>query len=199
MNGTTYCICNCTTLHVCYLVSSYDIVEMACLDLVCSHLFAVSAVFSRVAGSYDLMNDAMSVGLHRLWKDWFVQLLAPPPGSRVLDVAGGTGDIALRLVEYSSQVGGEEGVEVTVVDASSEMLQEGIGKPGSDREKIVANIACGSLIVWSRFHKVKLIQLSTGISWVHGDALALPFPNNSFDAYTIAFGMRNVPNYMQVK
>ena len=139
--------------------------------------FAVGAVFSRVAGSYDLMNDAMSVGFHRLWKDWFVQVLAPPPGSRVLDVAGGTGDIALRLVEYTSQEGGEEGVEVTVVDASSEMLQEGSRKPGSDREKLIVPnfVSCGnSLIVCPVFYNNKSLHNFQGY---HGfKVMHLHFP-----------------------
>ena len=97
----------------------------------------VQGVFRQVAGYYDQMNDVMSFGLHRLWKDWFVQQLAPPPGSRVLDVAGGTGDVAFRLAEYMGR-GGEMKmggrVEVTVVDTSAEMLQEGMKKPGSSRK-----------------------------------------------------------------
>ena len=106
-------------------------------------------VFQKVAGYYDQMNDVMSFGLHRLWKDWFVRQLAPPPGARILDVAGGTGDVALRMAAYTGP-GGEErgggerggvgesgggergGVKVTVLDISSEMLQEGMKKPGSE-------------------------------------------------------------------
>ena len=98
----------------------------------------MEGVFQKVAGYYDQMNDVMSFGLHRLWKDWFVKQLAIPPGARILDVAGGTGDVALRMAAYTGP-GGEDGrgrerggVEVTVLDISSEMLREGMKKQGSE-------------------------------------------------------------------
>jgi 2-methoxy-6-polyprenyl-1,4-benzoquinol methylase len=132
----------------------------------------VQAVFSSVAKSYDIMNDVMSLGLHRLWKDYFVHKLAPPPGSKILDVAGGTGDIGVRIADYRDErhdeVGGDLVTEVTVLDANPDMLLEGSAK-------------------WDR----------TNMSWIHGDAQALPFPNACFDGYTIAFGIRNVANIEQ--
>jgi len=118
----------------------------------------VGAIFSSVAGRYDLMNDAMSGGMHRLWKDRFVRRVKPRAGEDILDMAGGTGDIAFRLAK--------SGAHVTVADINQDMLDIGIGraaKRGEDR------------LVWSR-----------------QDAEALALPDRSFDAYTIAFGIRNV-------
>ena len=97
----------------------------------------VGAVFSGVAKKYDVMNDAMSGGMHRLWKDRFVRRVKPQPGEAVLDMAGGTGDIAFRLAE--------RGAEVTVADINQEMLDVGIEralKRGIDKDD-------GGL-VWSR-------------------------------------------------
>jgi demethylmenaquinone methyltransferase/2-methoxy-6-polyprenyl-1,4-benzoquinol methylase len=122
----------------------------------------VHGVFSSVARRYDLMNDAMSLGVHRLWKDAMLDWLAPRRGIRALDVAGGTGDIAFRLLR---RVKGD--AEVTVLDLTEAMLVEGrrraAAEPFADR-----------------------------LGWVAGDAMALPFRDASFDAYTIAFGIRNV-------
>lgn len=127
----------------------------------------VDRVFARVAGRYDLMNDLMSGGLHRLWKDATVTWLNPPTGARafhVLDVAGGTGDIALRVLEA-----GGTGTRVTVFDINPNMLQAGARKA----EKA------------GRGDRVRLVQ---------GNGEALPFADKSFDAYTIAFGIRNIPD-----
>ncbi|MEM7498710.1 MAG: bifunctional demethylmenaquinone methyltransferase/2-methoxy-6-polyprenyl-1,4-benzoquinol methylase UbiE [Pseudomonadota bacterium] len=121
----------------------------------------VHGVFSSVAARYDLMNDLMSGGVHRLWKDAMVNWLAPKPGWQVLDVAGGTGDIAFRVAEAMRGAG-----HVTVCDLTEAMLEEGR----------------------ARAEKRGL----PGLDWVVGDAMALPFPARSFDAYTIAFGIRNV-------
>ena len=118
----------------------------------------VGAVFSSVAARYDLMNDAMSGGMHRLWKDRFVRRVKPQPGEAILDMAGGTGDIAFRLAE--------SGAEVTVADINQDMLDIGLGravKRGLDT------------LVWSR-----------------QNAESLAYPDRTFDAYTIAFGIRNV-------
>ena len=122
----------------------------------------VRHLFDRVAGRYDLMNDLMSGGVHRLWKREMVAWLAPHPGMAVLDVAGGTGDIARRVWEAMEGEG-----RVIVCDASERMVDEG-------RER-----------TWNS-------GLIGGIEWLVGDAEALPLPARSVDAYTIAFGIRNV-------
>jgi len=122
----------------------------------------VGAVFSNVARKYDLMNDAMSGGMHRLWKDQFVRRVKPRAGQAILDMAGGTGDIAFRLADA--------GAEVTVADINQEMLDVGAER-AMDRK--VASER-GSL-VWSR-----------------QNAESLDYVDRQFDAYTIAFGIRNV-------
>ncbi len=121
----------------------------------------VREVFSSVARHYDVMNDLMSGGVHRLWKDSMVEWLNPQPGWQVLDVAGGTGDIAARIRERARKKGGE--AEVIVCDINADMLNEG----------------------WNR-------GTDAGLTWVCGDAEALPIPDACMDAYTIAFGIRNV-------
>lgn len=123
----------------------------------------VGAVFSNVAAKYDVMNDAMSAGLHRLWKNTFVRRIKPQPGEAILDMAGGTGDIAFRLAE--------SGAEVTVADINQEMLDVGI-------ERAVARGI--DTLVWSR-----------------QNAERLTYPDRTFDAYTIAFGIRNVTHVDQ--
>jgi demethylmenaquinone methyltransferase / 2-methoxy-6-polyprenyl-1,4-benzoquinol methylase len=125
----------------------------------------VNGVFGNVAARYDLMNDLMSGGMHRLWKRAFVGMIRPSRhrAFRHLDVAGGTGDIAFRL----AAAGGPR-TEVTVADISEEMLRVG-------RQR-AAHTPAGERV-----------------SFVTGNAEDLPFPDNSFDGYTIAFGIRNVP------
>src|SRR5580704_17196367 len=124
----------------------------------------VREVFSSVAARYDLMNDLMSAGVHRIWKDAMVEWLGPRPGWKTLDVAGGTGDIAFRIVDMARSRGGE--AQVTVCDINAQMLGEGVRRAEEKGE--------------------------AAIEWVCGNAESLPFPDNSFDAYTIAFGIRNV-------
>jgi demethylmenaquinone methyltransferase/2-methoxy-6-polyprenyl-1,4-benzoquinol methylase len=124
----------------------------------------VREVFSSVAGKYDLMNDLMSAGVHRLWKDAMVEWLNPRPGWHVLDVAGGTGDIAFRIAEHARAHGGE--ARITVCDINKDMVGEGLRRGQAKGE--------------------------TAIEWLTGDAEALPIPDASMDAYTIAFGIRNV-------
>ncbi|WP_333795026.1 bifunctional demethylmenaquinone methyltransferase/2-methoxy-6-polyprenyl-1,4-benzoquinol methylase UbiE [Hyphomicrobium sp.] len=127
----------------------------------------VNAVFSSVASRYDLMNDLMSAGLHRLWKSEFVTMIGAPRARddrpfRLLDVAGGTGDIAIRYAERSGP-----NATAVLADISPEMLAEGRAKVASK-------------------------GLDTRITLAQGNAEALPFPDRTFDAYTIAFGIRNV-------
>ena len=118
----------------------------------------VSAVFANVAAKYDLMNDAMSGGMHRLWKDRFVRRVKPRAGEQILDMAGGTGDIAFRLAE--------PGASVTVADINPAMLEVGMDR--ATRRGI------------------------SGLVWTEANAETLAFPDRFFDAYTIAFGIRNV-------
>jgi demethylmenaquinone methyltransferase / 2-methoxy-6-polyprenyl-1,4-benzoquinol methylase len=126
----------------------------------------VNDVFHSVASRYDLMNDLMSAGLHRLWKDIMIDVLNPPKSDApfaLLDVAGGTGDIAFRAANTSGA-----GFRSTVCDINGDMLTVG-------RERAAKQ------------------HLDDRVSFVEGNAEALAFPDRSFDAYTIAFGIRNVP------
>ncbi|MDP9839360.1 demethylmenaquinone methyltransferase/2-methoxy-6-polyprenyl-1,4-benzoquinol methylase [Neorhizobium huautlense] len=125
----------------------------------------VNEVFHKVAKRYDVMNDVMSVGMHRIWKDAMINALNPrkDPDYRFLDVAGGTGDIAFRIVEAS-----DKQAKGTVLDINGSML--GVGAERAAKKKLADNL-----------------------TFVEANAEELPFENNSFDAYTIAFGIRNVP------
>jgi demethylmenaquinone methyltransferase/2-methoxy-6-polyprenyl-1,4-benzoquinol methylase len=126
----------------------------------------VNDVFHSVAQRYDLMNDLMSAGLHRVWKDLLINALNPPRSDApfaLLDVAGGTGDVAFRAAEAAGF-----GFKAAVCDINSDMLAVG-------RERAVAR------------------HLEHQVSFVEGNAEALAFPDRSFDATTIAFGIRNVP------
>jgi demethylmenaquinone methyltransferase/2-methoxy-6-polyprenyl-1,4-benzoquinol methylase len=118
----------------------------------------VGAVFSSVARRYDLMNDLMSGGLHRRWKDRFVARVKPRPGEHILDMAGGTGDVAFRMAR--------RGARITVADINPDMLE--VGKQRAAQRGI------------------------DGLAWQLEDAQGLSFADRSFDAYTIAFGIRNV-------
>ena len=122
----------------------------------------VGAVFSSVAKKYDVMNDAMSVGMHRLWKDRFVRRVKPRPGEAILDMAGGTGDIAFRMAAH--------GASVTVSDINQDMLDVGI----------------------ERALERGLSEDSGSLVWSRQNAEELSFGDRFFDAYTIAFGIRNV-------
>src|SRR5882757_9308578 len=125
----------------------------------------VNDVFHKVANRYDLMNDLMSAGLHRLWKDAMVTWLNPPKrsGWKVLDVAGGTGDIAFRIVDAS-----HGNAHATVLDINGSMLS--VGRDRAEKK-----------------------GLSGNTDFVEANAEELPFADSTFDAYTIAFGIRNVP------
>lgn len=127
----------------------------------------VRQVFERVSGRYDLMNDVMSLGAHRLWKAAMVDALDPRPGRRYLDVAGGTGDIAFRIYERLRRKWPDHTPDITVCDINPAMLA--VGRDRSvDRNYL------------------------EGILWTAGDAEKLPLPDQCMDAYTIAFGIRNV-------
>ena len=131
----------------------------------------VRGVFDRVAGRYDLMNDLMSAGVHRLWKDMTAARLNPQPGETIIDCAGGTGDIARRLAKLARRAKtrrakarrGAEDAEILIIDYNAEMIAAG-------RER----------------------GLEPEIRWTVGDAQRLPLPDKSADAYVIAFGIRNV-------
>ena len=136
-----------------------DTVSFGYEDIAASEKTArVGGVFTSVASKYDLMNDAMSGGMHRLWKDRFVRRVKPREGEQILDMAGGTGDIAFRLAASDASV--------TVADINPAMLEVGMeraAKRGID-----------------------------GLVWTEANAEVLTFPDRFFDAYTIAFGIRNV-------
>jgi len=121
----------------------------------------VRNLFTDVASKYDVMNDVMSVGIHRIWKEAMMDWLAPRAGQQLLDVAGGTGDVAFKFLKRAGQG------HATVCDLTESMLVEG-------RKRAEA------------------AKLAHSLDWVVGDAMALPFENNSFDVYTISFGIRNV-------
>ena len=124
----------------------------------------VRAVFDSVAERYDLMNDLMSGGIHRWWKAEMVRRLGPRAGQRLIDVAGGTGDIARRALPRLDPA---QGGSAVVCDANRQMLEVGRARALDD-------------------------GILAGIEWLCGDAEALPFADRSFDLYTIAFGLRNV-------
>jgi demethylmenaquinone methyltransferase/2-methoxy-6-polyprenyl-1,4-benzoquinol methylase len=121
----------------------------------------VRGLFSDVANKYDIMNDVMSVGIHRIWKEAMMDWLAPRAGQKLLDVAGGTGDVSFKFLKRAGQG------HATVCDLTEGMMIEG-------RKRAEA------------------AQLPDQLDWVVGDAMALPFEDNSFDVYTISFGIRNV-------
>ena len=121
----------------------------------------VQGVFTSVANKYDVMNDVMSMGIHRIWKEAMMDWLAPRLGQKLLDVAGGTGDISFKFLKRAGSG------HATVLDITEKMLTEG-------RKRAEAN------------------EMLDSLDWVVGDAMALPFADNSFDVYTISFGIRNV-------
>jgi demethylmenaquinone methyltransferase/2-methoxy-6-polyprenyl-1,4-benzoquinol methylase len=121
----------------------------------------VRSLFSDVANKYDIMNDVMSVGIHRIWKEAMMDWLAPRAGQKLLDVAGGTGDVSFKFLKRAGYG------HATVCDLTEGMLIEGRKRAEAD-------------------------AMADSLDWVVGDAMALPFEDNTFDVYTISFGIRNV-------
>ena len=121
----------------------------------------VRDLFNDVANKYDVMNDVMSLGIHRLWKEALMDWLAPRAGQKLLDVAGGTGDVSFKFLKRAGHG------HATVCDLTEGMLNEG-------RKRAEA------------------AAMQDSLDWVVGDAMDLPFENNTFDVYTISFGIRNV-------
>ncbi|XP_058117449.1 2-methoxy-6-polyprenyl-1,4-benzoquinol methylase, mitochondrial [Anopheles ziemanni] len=139
----------------------------------------VHKVFEEVAASYDLMNDAMSMGVHRVWKDIFMERLGPVGnGIRLLDMAGGTGDISFRYMKYLQSLPSKDRASshVTVCDINQNMLDVG----------------------QKRWEKLNLQTAGDSIDWVCADAEKLPFDDNTYTVYTIAFGIRNCTHIDQV-
>lgn len=132
-------------------------------------------MFENVASSYDKMNDVMSFGIHRLWKDRLVRVLNPPAGTKLLDVAGGTGDIAFRFLNHVK---------------STKLPQSKVKSGSTDSHVTVCDINKAMLDVGQK--RAQTFHHSSGISWIQGNAEELPLSSGSFDAYTIAFGIRNV-------
>lgn len=127
----------------------------------------VRGVFDRSARRYDLMNDVMSLGIHRVWKDITITRARPRPGERLIDVAGGTGDLARAFIERSKRPGQQPATAI-VADINEEMLQAGIRRGNAD-----------------------------GIEWAVANAECLPFDGKSADCVMIGFGIRNVTDRMQ--
>lgn len=153
-------------------------------------------VFESVAKKYDIMNDSMSLGIHRLWKDWLVRHMNPTPGTQLLDVAGGTGDVAFRFINYiraqkeksyRNKLDNQQNPSWTDISQSYSQEHED-SLMGS--KAVICDINKEMLKVG----KEKALQLgySEELSWVAGDAEELPFADEKFDLYTIAFGIRNV-------
>lgn len=128
----------------------------------------VKGVFKSVASNYDFMNDIMSLRVHRQWKNLMMDWLAPRSSQRLLDVAGGTGDIAFR---FMARANGE--AKATILDMTDSMLVEGQKRP-------------------------EAVKYFNRLEWVCGDAMSLPFEDETFDVYTISFGIRNVTSIKDV-
>jgi demethylmenaquinone methyltransferase/2-methoxy-6-polyprenyl-1,4-benzoquinol methylase len=124
----------------------------------------VKKIFENVSGRYDLMNDFMSLGIHRVWKKSMLDWLAPRRGQSLIDVAGGTGDIAFNFIKRA-----KTGANATILDLTESMMLEG-------KKKTID------------------LPEESQINWVCGDAMRMPFSDSTFDVYTISFGIRNVTN-----
>jgi 2-methoxy-6-polyprenyl-1,4-benzoquinol methylase len=175
-------------------------------------LALVGGVFSSVASSYDVMNDAMSLGVHRLWKDHFVKQLNPRGGINCLDVAGGTGDIANRILDHARTKHGDRNTKVTILDINAKMLRAG-------QKRMKQTMYWGGPQLDFQLGNAEVLSTSTpptfGDSPQQVDATnttsrlpsntsplpplpTIPIPDNSVDLYTIAFGIRNCTHIDQV-
>ncbi|CEQ39508.1 SPOSA6832_01030, partial [Sporobolomyces salmonicolor] len=154
----------------------------------------VRGVFSSVASSYDVMNDAMSLGIHRLWKDHYVSKLDPHGGLRCLDVAGGTGDIAVRILDHAREKYGDRELSVKMLDINPEMLEEG-------KKRFARTMYHGSASCFSPFsldllpfadQRLLVVKTAPQVDFTLGNAEDLStIESSSLDLYTIAFGIRN--------
>ena len=147
----------------------------------------VAEVFSAVASKYDLMNDFMSAGLHRVWKDELVQSLGPQRGMTIVDLAGGTGDVTFRIVDALRTQRGAAASRIMVCDINAAMLQEGRRRAQERGYAPGDTWLAASGGVQGTFSDGEI-----GVEFVQGDAESLPFEDGSVDALTIAFGLRNV-------
>ncbi|KAM3610806.1 uncharacterized protein V6R79_009099 [Siganus canaliculatus] len=160
----------------------------------------VYKVFENVAQKYDVMNDAMSLGVHRLWKDMLLHVMHPQPGAQLLDVAGGTGDISFRFLEYVQSQQERQmrrstrSMQTPSWHDISENYSQERDTPQESRA-VVCDINKEMLKVGKQ--KADGMGISSGLSWVVGDAEELPFDDDQFDIYTIAFGIRNVTHIDQ--
>ncbi|XP_029295132.1 2-methoxy-6-polyprenyl-1,4-benzoquinol methylase, mitochondrial isoform X2 [Cottoperca gobio] len=161
----------------------------------------VYKVFENVAQKYDTMNDAMSLGIHRLWKDMLLHAMHPQPGVRLLDVAGGTGDIAFRFLEYVrfQQERQKRRTVQSMQTPSWEDISNNYSTEDEDAPQESRAVVCDINKEMLRVGKQKADSMGTraGLSWVVGDAEELPFDDDQFDIYTIAFGIRNVTHIDQ--
>ncbi|XP_048733137.2 2-methoxy-6-polyprenyl-1,4-benzoquinol methylase, mitochondrial-like [Ostrea edulis] len=165
----------------------------------------VYEVFKNVASKYDLMNDTMSLGIHRLWKDHFIQKMAPIAGTKLLDVAGGTGDIAFRFLQYTQSQNDEAivtenftipsnitaGAYSIPSDYAEEERQNDVDLSNVDHPSHVTVCDINQEMLSVGKSRAEEAGITSGINWVQGNAECLPFEDNNFDAYTIAYGIRN--------
>uniref|UniRef100_A0A8C3SXP8 2-methoxy-6-polyprenyl-1,4-benzoquinol methylase, mitochondrial n=2 Tax=Chelydra serpentina TaxID=8475 RepID=A0A8C3SXP8_CHESE len=158
-------------------------------------------VFESVAKKYDIMNDSMSLGIHRLWKDILLHQMNPYPGTQLLDVAGGTGDIAFRFINYVRSQWEHQirqklksHQNLSWQEISKSYQEEELKLPGGS-QVVVCDINKEMLKVGKQ--KAQHLGYSEGLSWVVGNAEELPFNDSKFDVYTIAFGIRNVTHIDQ--
>ncbi|XP_013413944.1 2-methoxy-6-polyprenyl-1,4-benzoquinol methylase, mitochondrial [Lingula anatina] len=155
----------------------------------------VYKVFENVASKYDQMNDAMSFGVHRLWKDHFMRRLSPASGTKLLDVAGGTGDIAFRFLEFLNNQGEsftkDMYPDIEDLASAEKSVEESDSMPEHFLKSSVTVCDINQAMLDVGKEKAQNMGFTSGISWIKGNAEDLPLPDNTFDAYTIAFGIRN--------